>query len=217
MQIRSRKMDNREHMLETIGRHKIIAIVRGVGAEHAAPLADALVAGGIRCMEVTMNTPGAFEMIRYASGRDGLTVGAGTVLTLEDADRSIKCGARFILSPVLSVGLIKYCNEQDILPVPGVFSPTELHAAYVAGARLIKVFPAGSVGPRFIKDLLGPFGTMKLMPVGGVSLENAGSFMQAGSYALGVGSSLVSPSLVEAGNFKEIERRAKAFVASVCK
>jgi 2-dehydro-3-deoxyphosphogluconate aldolase/(4S)-4-hydroxy-2-oxoglutarate aldolase len=130
-----------------------------------------------------------------------------------DARKAIAAGAHFVLAPTLSAPVIRQCNRRDVLPVPGVFTPTELLAASLAGAELIKVFPAGSVGPQYIKDLLGPLDGMKLLPVGGITLENAADFMKAGAFAVGVGSSLASPKLAAEGDFAEIERRASRFIA----
>jgi 2-dehydro-3-deoxyphosphogluconate aldolase/(4S)-4-hydroxy-2-oxoglutarate aldolase len=206
-------MGKKEIVLQKIGETKVISIIRGIKEEQSSLLIDALVAGGIRCLEITMNTPNSLKIIEEAKKRTNLTVGAGTVLTLEDAKKAIDAGAQFILSPILSVEIIRYCLERDILPVPGIFSPTELFIAKEAGAELIKVFPVGTVGPQFIKDLLGPFTGLKLLPVGGVAIDNTAAFMKAGSYAVGVGSSLANPSLCESGDFQEITKRAKNFIA----
>ena len=205
-------MGNKESVLQKIGETKVISIIRGIKEEHATRLIDALLEGGVECLEITMNTPGALHMIEEAKKRSNVIVGAGTVLTLDDAKKAIDAGAQFILSPCLSVEIIRYCNERDILPVPGIFSPTELFLAKEAGAELIKVFPVGTVGPQFIKDLLGPFTGLKLLPVGGVSTENTAAFMKAGAFAVGVGSSLARPSLAESGNVQEVTRRANEFI-----
>ncbi|WP_320130234.1 bifunctional 4-hydroxy-2-oxoglutarate aldolase/2-dehydro-3-deoxy-phosphogluconate aldolase [uncultured Sphaerochaeta sp.] len=206
-------MGNKENVLAIIEQTKVISIIRGVRETYAARLIDALLDGGIRCLEITLNTPGALNIIKEARKREGIVVGAGTVLSLEDAQKAIEAGAQFILSPSLSVDIIKYCNSKDILPVPGVFSPTELYTASQAGAELIKVFPAGSVGPRYIKDLLGPFSGMKLLPVGGVSTDNTKEFMKAGAFAVGVGSYLANAELAKCGDFEEITKRAQSFIA----
>lgn len=207
-------MGNRQKTLEIIGEAKVIAIMRGIGGERATRTVDALVAGGIRCLEIALNTEGALDLIRETAARHPeIAVGAGTVLDLAQARQAIAAGAAFALTPTLSVPVIRLCNRRDVLPVPGVLTPTELLAASLAGAELIKVFPAGSAGPQYIKDLLGPLDGMKLLPVGGVTLDNAADFMKAGAFAVGVGSSLASPALAEQGDFDEISRRAADFVA----
>lgn len=204
----------RERTLEIIGETGVISIIRGIVGESAERAIDALVSGGVRCLEITMNTRGALDLIRAARGRHpDIAVGAGTVLSVADARKAIAAGADFVLAPTLSAPVIRYCNRRDALPVPGVFTPTELLDASLAGALLIKVFPAGSVGPGYIKDLLGPLDGMKLLPVGGITLENTADFMKAGAFAVGVGSSLANPRLAEEGNFAEIESRAARFIA----
>lgn len=208
-------MTRRDDALRKIGQEKVIAIIRGIDTDHAGKTIEALQEGGISCLEITMNTAGAIDVIEQACMREGLLVGAGTVLDLDMARASIDAGARFVLSPILDEKVIEYCLSRDVLPVPGVLTPTELYRAHEAGAPLIKVFPAGPVGPRYIKDLLGPFDAMKLMPVGGVSLENVAQFMEAGAFAVGIGSYLANPSLANEGWWKEIARRAKAFRGQV--
>lgn len=210
-------MTQKETVLNEIGKTKVISILRGIQESDAPKVIDALLSGGINCLEVTMNTPSALSIIEKARAKEGLLVGAGTVLNIQMAKESISSGARFILSPSLDVEVIEYCLARDVLPVPGVFSPTELYTAHAAGAPLIKVFPAGSVGPQYIKDLLGPFGGLKLLPVGGVSLENTARFLDAGAYAVGVGSYLANPALAEAGDFKTITQRAKLFIEQATK
>lgn len=138
----------RERTLEIIGETGVISIIRGIVGESAERAIDALVSGGVRCLEITMNTRGALDLIRAARGRHpDIAVGAGTVLSVADARKAIAAGADFVLAPTLSAPVIRYCNRRDALPVPGVFTPTELLDASLAGALLIKVFPAGSVGP----------------------------------------------------------------------
>jgi 2-dehydro-3-deoxyphosphogluconate aldolase/(4S)-4-hydroxy-2-oxoglutarate aldolase len=128
------------------------------------------------------------------------------------AKQSIEAGAQFVLSPSLDLKVIEYCLKHQVLPVPGVLTPTELYTAFSHGAELLKIFPAGSLGPQYIKDLLGPFKGMKLLPVGGVSVENTSAFMRSGAYAVGVGSFLANPELAKAGDWKTITERAKQFI-----
>lgn len=206
-------MGNKETMLQAIGTTKVISIIRGIGSQEILEVITALYRGGIRCLEITLNTPGALEMITQARESKDVLVGAGTVLGVEDAKKAIDAGAQFVLAPCLDVQVIKYCLDRDVLPIPGIFTPTEMLLAHNSGAELLKVFPAGSVGPQYIKDLLGPFSGMKLLPVGGVSLENTPAFMKAGSFAVGVGSFLANPALARAKDFTTIRQRAEQFVS----
>lgn len=205
-------MSQSEIVLQEIGRTKVISILRGIEYEAAPFVVKALMKGGITCLEVTMNTNQSLKIIEKSRKQNGLLVGAGTVLDVKMARESIAAGAQFVLAPSLDVKVIEYCLSRDVLPVPGIFTPTELYSAYCAGASLLKVFPAGSVGPQYIKDLLGPFNGMKLLPVGGVSVDNVSQFMKAGSYAVGVGSYLASIELSNQKDWESITQRATLFI-----
>jgi 2-dehydro-3-deoxyphosphogluconate aldolase/(4S)-4-hydroxy-2-oxoglutarate aldolase len=159
-----------------------------------------------------MNTNQSLAIIEKARLDESLLVGAGTVLDVNMARECIIAGAQFVLSPLLDIKVIEYCLSHDVLPVPGVFTPTELYSAHRCGAPLLKIFPAGGVGPQYIKDLLGPFNGMKLLPVGGVSVENTAAFMKAGSFAVGVGSYLANPELSKQKAWETITQRAKLFI-----
>jgi 2-dehydro-3-deoxyphosphogluconate aldolase/(4S)-4-hydroxy-2-oxoglutarate aldolase len=208
-------MSNVDRVLQRIGKNKVIAILRGVPSQHALDVIKALRDGGVEAIEVTMNSPDALSIIEQGQNIEGVIVGAGTVLDKPMATAVIERGGQFVLAPNLDVQVIQTCLAKDILPVPGIFTPTELHRASQAGAPLVKVFPVSSVGPAYIKDLLGPFDGLKLLPVGGVSLENARDFMKNGAYAIGVGSYLANPALAERGDWQTITERAKAFVGAV--
>jgi len=206
-------MSNKDDVLHAIEKTKVISIIRGIESQDILEVTSCLYAGGIRCMEITMNTPGALTMITETRRNKDILVGAGTVLSVDAAKRAIDAGAQFVLSPCLDVEVIKYCLDRDVLPIPGIFTPTEMFLAHNSGAELLKVFPAGIVGPQYIKDLLGPFSGMRLLPVGGVSLENTTAFMKAGAFAVGVGSFLANPSLAKAKDFATIRQRAEQFIA----
>ncbi len=206
-------MSNKDVVLHAIGKTKVISIIRGIESRDCLEVISALYAGGIRCLEITMNTPGALAMITEARESKDILVGAGTVLSVDDATRAIDAGAQFVLAPCLDVEVIRCCLDRDVLPIPGIFTPTEMLLAHNSGAELLKVFPAGSVGPQYIKDLLGPFAGMRLLPVGGVSLENTAAFISAGSYAVGVGSFLANPSLAKQKDFATIRQRSEQFIA----
>lgn len=205
-------MTHIQTVLQTIGTSKVISIIRGIEYDAAAHVIAALKKGGVSCLEVTMNTNQSLAIIEKARQDESLLVGAGTVLDVNMARECIRAGAQFVLSPLLDVNVIEYCLSHDVLPVPGVFTPTELYSAHCSGAPLLKIFPAGGVGPQYIKDLLGPFNGMKLLPVGGVSVENTAAFMKAGSFAVGVGSYLANPELSKQKDWETITQRAKLFI-----
>lgn len=204
-------------ILQALYQSGVVSIVRGIEKASLLKTVEALRAGGITAVEITLNTPSALEMISQVKEKFGseMSVGAGTVLDAETARSAILSGADFVLSPTLDIDMIRMCLTYGKVPVPGAFTPTEALAAWQAGAPVVKIFPAGSVGPGYIKDLKGPLPQLKLMPVGGVSLDNAAAFIRSGSFALGVGSDLVNKAEVKAGNFEAITEKAKKFLQQV--
>lgn len=195
----------------------VVAIVRLPDGDQIQEVAAALVAGGVRIFEITMTVPGAVEIIAalVASAGPGVVVGAGTVLDAPSASAVIEAGAAFVVSPVFSPEVVAVCRDAGRAVMPGCFSPTEIVAAWNAGADLVKVFPATSLGPAFFKDILAPLPTLRLMPTGGVTLENAGSWIKAGAVAIGVGSALVDRTAVRERRFDEIQHNARAFIDAV--
>lgn len=171
---------------------KIIAILRGCDPAHTPDIAHALAAGGIRALEVTLNSPDALETIKALNKQigDRVLIGAGTVLDKKEAETAITAGAKFIISPTLDAHTIVTTREMGAVSIPGAFTATEILQAYRHGADIVKVFPA-SVGPKYFKDLRGPLSHIPLMPTGGVSLENITEFKKAGAVAFGIGSALV--------------------------
>lgn len=208
---------DRPGQLELIKETGVVAIVRGTNADTMLRVADAIHAGGVRAIEVTMNTPDAIDMIRILSTEvsDRMLVGVGTVLDAPTARMAILAGAQFILAPNLDEEVIRICHMYGRLVIPGVLTPTEVVRAWSLGADIVKIFPAGSVGPRYIRELRGPLGHIDMMAVGGVTVENAGDFIRAGAVALGVGSELVDRSAVAEGRFDTLTRNAKAFIGAV--
>ena len=204
---------NTASILQKLGEYRLVSIVRGVEENAAVQTAEALYRGGIHAIEITMNTAGALRMIEAvkAAYGDRMVIGAGTVLDAENAANAIQAGADFILSPTLSGKVIETCNRYSKLAVPGVLTPTEILTAWEAGAQLVKVFPARVFGPKYIRDIKGPLPQVEIMPVGGVSLENAADFMKNGAYALGIGSALVNPEWTRQGEFERITQAAAAF------
>jgi 2-dehydro-3-deoxyphosphogluconate aldolase/(4S)-4-hydroxy-2-oxoglutarate aldolase len=179
--------------------------------------AEAMYAGGVKAIEVTMNTPGALDVISAAVNKfaGDLLFGAGTVLDAEGARMAIAAGAGFIVAPTLNLQVIALCNRYSIPVLPGCYTPTEALTAWEAGADMIKLFPAGFGGPGLVKAFLGPLPQMQIVPVGGVDLNTAAGFIHAGAVALGVGGGLVNQTLLDSGDMSEITRRAAAFMAVV--
>ncbi len=173
----------------------IIAIVRGDFPEHRViEIADALLAAPVLVMEVTMNTPGALELIQMLRARFGqnMNIGAGTVRTVEQFDAAVNAGAQFTVAPGLNPAVAAQARNADILHIPGVFTATEAEAAHAGGSRLLKLFPADLGGPAYLKALRAPLDDIKFVPTGGISPQNAAAWADAGAAALGVGSSLVT-------------------------
>lgn len=195
----------------------VVAIIRMKQAAGVAAVVDALARGGVRALEITMTVPGAIDAIRSVSKSlpDGILLGAGTVLDAPTAREVIDAGARFVVAPVLDAETIVACHERDVAILPGCFTPTEMLRAWRLGADIIKVFPATSLGPGFVKDVRAPLPQLKLMPTGGVTPENAGEWIRAGAVAVGIGSALVDSKAVAAGDYGRIEAAARLVIANV--
>lgn len=216
---------NRSERLKLVTDTGIIAIMRAKKvpvsqagtSEQLIAAAEAICRGGVRAIEVTMTTPGALEMIAEASARFGRDVlfGAGTVLDAETAQAAIQAGAGLIVSPTLDVDVIRLCNDHGVVAVPGCYTPTEMLAAFNAGADLCKFFPAEIGGPAMLRAIRAPLPQLRIVPVGGVTLDNAAEYMRSGAAALGIGSALIDQALLDAGDLAELARRAAAFIAAV--
>lgn len=195
----------------------IIAIMRAQSSEQLIAAADAIKAGGVRVIEVTMTTPGALDVIAEATHRYGEDVlfGAGSVLDAETARAAILAGAGFVVAPTLNLDVIALCNRYSIPVMPGCFTPTEMLTAWEAGADMVKLFPASIGGPALIKAIRAPLPQLEIVPVGGVNLDTATDFIRNGAAALGVGSSLVNQKLLDAGDMAELTRRAARFIEEV--
>jgi 2-dehydro-3-deoxyphosphogluconate aldolase/(4S)-4-hydroxy-2-oxoglutarate aldolase len=207
------KQDQLQRVLDT----RIVAVIRATSGERLVDVARALIAGGVDVLEITFTVPRAIDVLKRvvdAVGGEAL-VGAGTVLDSETARAAMLAGAEFIVSPNTNVDVIRLCRRYDKLVMPGAFTPTEVLAAWEAGADIVKIFPCDSVGPGYLKALHGPFPKIRLMPTGGIDIDNAAAFLKAGACALGVGSSLVSKGAVDSGDMAAITAMAKRFVAVV--
>ena len=196
----------------------VIAVVRLSEAVRLGPAARALAAGGVGAVEVTLTTPGAIDAIADLASDKGLAgcvIGAGTVLDESAARYVIDAGARFVVSPALNPAVIRACRDREVPCMPGAFTPTELLEAWRAGAPIVKLFPASAVGPGYIRDVLAPLPFLRLVPSGGVSLENAGEWIRAGAAAVSVGSALASAALLTDEATAELTARARSFVERV--
>ena len=197
----------------------IIAIMRAQSSDQLIAAADAIRAGGVRVIEVTMTTPGALSVIAAATKKYGNEVlfGAGTVLDAETARAAILAGAGFIVAPTLNLDVIRLCNRYSVPVMPGCATPTEMLTAWEAGADMIKLFPADVGGPDLVKAILAPLPQLQIVPVGGVDLNTASAFIRKGAVALGVGGSLINQKLLDSGDMAELSRRATAFIEEVKK
>jgi 2-dehydro-3-deoxyphosphogluconate aldolase/(4S)-4-hydroxy-2-oxoglutarate aldolase len=197
----------------------VIAVVRLADLTKAAPLAEALVAGGVRAVEFTFTNPaaaGAITAAREALGPRAL-IGAGSVLDPETARVAILAGAAFVVTPTLSLTTITMCHRYGVPTVIGALTPTEILTAWEGGATYVKVFPASLGGPRYLQDVHGPLPQVKLIPTGGVGLENAAEFIRAGAVAVALGSNLVDARSVANDAWETITNRARAIAEAVAK
>lgn len=210
-------MPDRMEILDRILQAGIVAVIRAQSSEHLSKVADALKAGGVECIEVTMTTPNALQVIEETAQRFGeeVLIGVGSVLDAQTARAAILAGAQFVVGPVLNLDMIKMAHRYDKLAVPGTFTPTEIITAWENGADLVKVFPAGRVGPDFFKDVLGPLPQVRLVPTGGVNLDTAAEFIKKGAAALCVGSAIMPKDVMAEGRFDVITDRARRFVQIV--
>jgi 2-dehydro-3-deoxyphosphogluconate aldolase/(4S)-4-hydroxy-2-oxoglutarate aldolase len=204
-------------MTEPVLASGVIAVVRLEDATGLGEAAAALVAGGVNAVEVTLTTPGALDAIAALASDSsaGHVVGAGTVLDEAAARDAIVAGARFVVSPTLDRAVVRYCRDRGVPCIPGAFTPTELLEAWRAGATILKLFPASALGPRYLREVLAPLPFLRVVPSGGVSVDNAEEWIRAGAVAVSVGSALVSASLVGQRRWAELTARARALVDRV--
>ena len=205
--------------LDLIRKTGVIAIMRAKSSEQLLHAADAIRAGGVRPIQVPMPTPGALSTIDHATAKhdQGVLFGAGTVLDAESARAAILAGAQFIVGPSFNLTVVEMCRRYSVPVLPGAYTPTEIIAAWQAGADMVKVFPASVGGPSFIKALKAPLPQVELIPVGGVELDNTAEFIRAGSAAVGVGGSLINDKLLESKDFATLTERARRFVEEVAR
>ena len=211
-------MMDKEQVIGRIERRGVVAVVRAKDAEEAVRIAEACLAGGVEAMEITFTVPGAHRVIEKLAARytDGsMLIGAGTVLDPETARIAILAGAQYVVSPSLNVETVRLCNRYRIASLPGAMTIREVVEAMEAGADIIKVFPGELYGPKVIKAIHGPLPQAKIMPTGGVSVENAGEWIRAGAVALGAGSLLVAGA--KTGDYNAVTQCARAFIEAVAR
>jgi 2-dehydro-3-deoxyphosphogluconate aldolase / (4S)-4-hydroxy-2-oxoglutarate aldolase len=203
--------------LQRVLDHKIVAVIRAENGDLLVDVAESLLAGGVEVMEVTFTVPRATRVLEKVADRIGsrILLGAGTVLDTETCRAAILAGAEFIVSPAVNVEVIELCKRYSKPVMPGAFTPTEVVTAWQAGADIVKIFPSEITGPKYLKALHGPLPHVRLMPTGGVNLDTAAEFLRCGACALGIGSSLVDPKVVAAGDLKKIETLARQYVQIV--
>ncbi len=207
-----------DDVIRRIGEIGIVPVVRAATVDEATRAVEAICAGGIPIVEITMTVPDAITVIRQIARqyRSDVLIGAGTVTTAHQAEQCIAAGAEFIVSPGLSFPVLSAAQTLGKLAIPGALTPTELMNAQQNGAKLVKIFPCGNVGgPKYLKSLKAPFPDAALIPTGGVNLSNAAEFINAGAFALGVGAELVNAAALHEGNLAKITRSARELVDAV--
>lgn len=210
-------MTTPQEVVAEMERTGVVAVVRAQSSEQLIDVVGALNKGGLTCVEITMTTPNALDVIK-AAGKEfagKVLIGVGTVLDSETARAAILAGAEYVVSPILDFETIALCKRYSKAVVPGCFTPTEILRAWQAGADLIKVFPATKLGPEFFKDVRGPLPQVRMTPTGGVDLNTTGPFIKAGAVCVGVGSAMVTKKAVAEGDFDTLTKNAEAFLKAV--
>lgn len=195
----------------------VIGIARNIPLEAIIQILPLYQSSGLTSIEITMNSDGAEDIIRYASLRykDHLNIGAGTVCSRDDLDKALVAGAQFIVTPVMEEDIIRRCKEIGIPVFPGAFTPSEIYSAWKSGADMVKVFPASMLGPQYIRELRGPLNQIKLMPTGGINSDNATAFLRAGASAVAMGSELMDKKLIRDKNWKALSMHFEQVVKNI--
>ncbi len=197
------------------GARRASAILRTTIADAAKPAMEAALGGGFEVIEFTLTTPGAFDLIGEFSSRPGIVVGAGTVLTSDDARLAVEAGARFLVSPVVDEAVIDAAKTLGVAMMPGTHTPTEMLRAHRAGAQLQKLFPAPGIGAPYVKACMGPMPFLRIVPTSGVNESNAAMYLESGAFAVGFVAPLFDPDEMAAGRFDRIEQRARTLLEAV--
>ncbi len=205
---------SRKEVVEQIISTGVIAVIRLKDAQHLSKVIEAIRLGGVKSIEITMTVPNAVDIIgeMIRSVPSDVLIGAGSVTEKNNALDVIKAGAKFVVGPVLNLDIIAACRDNDVACMPGCFSPTEILLGWNAGADIIKVFPATSLGPKYFKDIAGPFPHIRLMPTGGVTIENVGDWVLAGAVAVGIGSDLLDKKAIEEERYEVLTERAQRLI-----
>src|SRR5437870_5098765 len=210
---------SKESQLQHVLDCGIVAVVRSPDSQQLVEVCRALAEGGISVVEITLTVPDALEVLRQVRRAlgDRVLLGAGTVLDAETARAVLLAGAEYVVAPTVNLDVVRLCRRYDKLVMPGAFTPTEVLTAWEAGADVVKVFPADVGGPAYFKALRGPLPQIRLMPTGGVDLKTAAEFLKAGACCLGIGSQLVEPQAIAAGDYDRLRDLARQYVEIVQK
>jgi 2-dehydro-3-deoxyphosphogluconate aldolase/(4S)-4-hydroxy-2-oxoglutarate aldolase len=200
---------------ERLRHDRVVAILRGVPSTVVEPVVEALVAGGIRVVEITLDHPDAGESLERLAARDDILLGAGTARTPGDVDVAAASGAAFVVSPATVPAVVVRCHEHGLPAIPGAFTPTEVETAWRLGAAVVKLFPGGGVGPAYIREVLAPLADVPLLVTGGVDERNARAFLDAGALAVGAGSSLAPRAAIAAGDWAAVTAAARSLTRSL--
>ena len=207
---------NKDEVIARIRSSGVVPVIRASSKEEALAVIEAVVAGGITTIEVTMTVPNGVDLIDDLSGREELMIGAGSVLDPETARDCIDAGAKFVISPATNFDTIVYCNEAETVVMPGALTPTEIQNAWDAGADIVKVFPIDAMGgAKYLKSLKAPLPHLRLIPTGGISQSNAADFIKAGAEAIGVGADLCDLAAIREGRAGDITEAAKKYLEIV--
>ncbi len=200
----------RKEIVQNISALGVVAVIRLHDAKKIFNVVDAIRQGGIKVIEITMTVPNAVGLIKElaTSISSDIIVGAGTVTDAKTAGLVMNAGAQFVVSPILNTEIIQLCNAADTACMPGCYTPTEIFTAWNAGADVVKVFPATSLGPKYFKDIAGPFPQIKMIPTGGVTIDNVGEWIAAGAVAVGIGSDLLDKKAIEEERYDILTERA---------
>lgn len=202
---------SRQETLTQILSTGAVAVIRMKDPKRLSKVVEAIRGGGVKSIEITMTVPGAVDIIAEMArtAPSDVLIGAGTVTEKKAALDVIRAGAKFVVGPVLNLDIIAACKEYDVVCMPGCFSPTEILAGWNAGADIIKIFPATSLGPKYFKDIAGPFPMIRMMPTGGVTVDNVGEWVLAGAVAVGIGSDLLDKKAIDEERYEVLTDRAK--------
>ena len=217
MQLKQLQMNNQEFSWNGFSKVPIVGIIRNLSFDTIERILPIYLSAGLTTIEITMNTQAAEEIIRFAADKykGQLNVGAGTVCNTDELDMAIRAGSQFIVTPILDPDVVRTCVSKNIPVFPGAYTPTEIYQAWKLGASMVKVYPATSLGPEYIKDVKAPLNKIKLMPTGGINLDNIQTFIKAGADGLGIGSQLFDKTLIKDENWKGLELHFKQYVSKL--